>query len=230
MAGGLIRSEEISLAPNSVIYATVLADAFLVASTQGYLNVECRHPRFVLRDCIAGEPMDFRRGAVGSRFDAGVTSVVLTQQARRQRRPRPLVDNASVREGWCCIELATQTDYHPWASLQLVAISRSRQLILGFSSVTYLASTVPEGDLSATFNQIVDGSKSCHCTVHPPSAFFDWLPSRRFQFERILETPDWPESLGGFLAVADFRERPEHTAFRAMVAKLTGPSRLGVDL
>jgi hypothetical protein len=230
MASDVIRSGEINLVHHRVLYLTVTSDALTITSTAGYLTIDCLHPRYILRDCMAGQPLDFRSGASGGPFDAGLSAVVLSQHQPRQHRAQPLADSVPVRDGWCIVELATRTDYHPWPSLQIIAIDRSRHLILGFSTFTYLISVSPGANVRSAFNLITDGGKSCHCTIHPPAAFFDWLPSRRFHFERIQEISDKPETLGGFIAVADFRDIPEHAAFAAEAAKIVGRSGPGIDL
>jgi hypothetical protein len=82
--------------------------------------------------------------------------------------------------------------------------------------------------MRSIFNRITGSGKSCHCTVHPIGAY--WLPSNRNHFERINEVPDIPEKLDGFLAVADYRRIPEHTAFAAKVAKIADRTGPGIDL
>jgi hypothetical protein len=227
-----IKGDDFFLSGETVMYLTVLADSLIIHSSEGYITVDCMRPRFVLRDYVADNRLDFASG--GGPHDGvlgcGQVEAVFSKCQPRHHRAPPLADTVPVRDGWFVVELSARTDYHPWSSLQVIAITRSEHLILGFSGVTYRCTFPPDTDLRLVFLQITDGRQCGHCTVHPQEAFLNWVPTQRIYCERIDEIPDRPESLGGFISTADFSHLPEHAAFKSRTAKTIRPVGPDIDL
>jgi len=226
----LIRTDDVCLPATTIIYLTLSADALSIVTSEGYLCIDCVHPRFPLRDCFAWKAFDFRKSASpqGGPFDPGLRTAAFSKSPPRQYRAPPLVDNVAARDGWFIIELRERTDYHPWESAQIFGVN-GQHLVLGFASTTYQASFAVGTDLRNELNQIVDGGRCSHLTVHQPAAFLNWLPSPRHHCERIREIPDRPDAMGRLSPSVDFRERPEHIAFQKKAAKLAGPTK-GIDI
>ena len=227
----LLRTDDVCLPATTIIHLTVAADAMTIVTSEGYLTADCVHPRFLLRDCLNGEPLDFRGSArpQGGPFDPGLRTASFSKAPPRQYRAPPLVDDVAARDGWFIVELDSRTDYHPWESAQIFGVN-GQHLILGFASTTYQVIFPVGTDLRNELNQVADGGKSCHVTVHPPSAYLNWLPASRRHCERIREIPDRPDTLGRLSPSVDFRNRPEHRAFLKRAAKLTGPRGPAMEL
>ena len=220
-----IKTNDVCLAANTVIYATLSGETVTFVSTEGYLAAECTYPTFVLRDYVAGQPLDFRDDAnntVGP-LTPRVRTVVWSKRQSRQYGA-PLPDNAPARDGWFIVDFGFRADYHPWASLQLIGISRSQHLILGFSTLTYQAKSPTGTDLRLLLRRIADGGKSCHLTARPAGEFLDWLPAKRIHCDRIREIPDRPDAMGALSPLVDFRGHPDHAAFQAKAVQRLGRS------
>ena len=227
----LIRTDDVCLPATTIIYLTVAADALTIVSSEGYLTADCVHPRFPLRDYIAGEAFDFRKSArpQGGPFDLGLRTAAFSRSPPRQYRAPPLPDDVAARDGWFIVELRDRTDYHPWESAQIFGVN-GQHLILGFASTTYQVFFLPGTDLRNELNQIVDGGRCCHLTVNQPGVFLNWLPAPRRHCLRIREIPDRPDTLGRLSPSVDFRDRPEHRAFQKKAARLAGPRGPAMDL
>lgn len=227
----LLRTDDVCFSANTIIYLTASADALTIVSSEGYLTADCVHPRFLLRDYVSGEALDFRKSASaqGGPLDPGLRTASFSKSPPRQYRAPPLMDNVAARDGWFIVELRERTDYHPWESAQIFGVN-GQHLILGFASTTYQVFFPPGTDLRHELSQIVDGGRCCHLTVHQPAAYLNWLPAPRRHCERIREIPDRPDTLGRLSPSVDFRDRPEHIAFQKKAARLAGPRGPAMEL
>jgi hypothetical protein len=210
-----IKSGEVSLAANTLLFLRVTTDALAIVSTSGCLTVTCSAPSLALRDVLAGKNAEFLRGSSYGRTPLNYT-VTATDFHMRQGRPDGTVmaDNVPVRRGWFVLETGQAKDYHPWESLQIVGLARSQCIVIGFASATYEASFAAGIDLSLQFRQIADASKCCHCTVLSANGYLDWVPARRSHCVRIREILDIP-NMGALLEIKDFSAEPDHRAFKA---------------
>ena len=176
-----IRGDGFSISDESVISLSVTDKAVIIATTVGFLALRCLHPRFIVRDYVAGQPLDFRarRCLDEHALSCGRAEAVFSKRQPKADSGPPQPDCVPVRQGWFVVELPTRTDYHPWCSLQLVAITKSQELILEFSEGIYRCTVPRSGDFQVAFDEITDGSKCGHCSIYPDVGFLDWLPSRR---------------------------------------------------
>jgi hypothetical protein len=223
-----IIADQVCFAANTILYFRVFADTVTIVATTSWLALECSNPSFAMRDLLAERQTEFSSGSTyGPKpLDYTVVATEASERPRRQNGPPP-IDNVPAKEGWFVIETGNVREYHPWNSLQIVAVTRAQRLIIGFASIVYEA-TFPTGtDLKLQFRQITGATKRCHCTVHPAHAYLDWLPSARVHCERIREIPGLPD-LTSLQEVKDFGAAPEHAEFKSKVPPK--PPARGVDI
>lgn len=227
MNASIKTNEEFSLAANTLLFLRVSATTLTIVSAIGRLAVECSNPSFALRDFLADRRSEFDRGKTYGRNPLSYT--VLATGFSEHQRPDglPVIDNVPVREGWFLLETTRERDYYPWQSLQIVAITRTQRLIIGFASIIFELSFALGTNLKSQFRLITDGAKCCHCTVHAVSAYLNWLPSTRVYCERIREIPGLPD-LNTCEAVKDFSVLPEHAEFKSKVP--SRPMARGIDI
>jgi hypothetical protein len=223
-----ITADEVFLAAFTILYFRVFADSVTIVATTSCVALECCNPSFALRDLLAERQTEFSTGSTYGRRPLDYT-VVATEASEHPRRQtgRPAIDNAPVKDGWFVLETGNVREYHPWNSLQIVAVTRAQRLIIGFASIVYEA-TFPTGtDLKSQFRQITGATKRGHCTIHPADAYLNWLPSARVYCERIREIPGLPD-LTSLQEVKDFGAAPEHAEFKSKVPPK--PPARGVDI
>lgn len=223
-----IIADQVCFAANTILYLRVFANSVTIVATTSCLALECSNPSFALRDLLAERQTEFSSGSTYGRRPLDYT-VVATEASEHPRRQngRPAIDNAAVKDGWFLLETGDVREYHPWNSLQIVAMTRAQRLIIGFASIIYEVSFATGTDSKLQFRQITGATKRCHCTVHPAHAYLDWLPSARVNCERIREIPGLPD-LSSLQEVKDFGAAPEHAEFKSKVPPK--PPASGVDI
>lgn len=219
-----LKTDDACFFPSTVLYLRISAAAVEVVTTQGTARFESNHPRYLLRDLMGGRINEITTGLKIGQSPMDYTVHSSTLAKRHTHNPSvgaAVPENVPLPKRVILFETVAFGDYHPFDSLEIVGIKRNGNLVFGLIDTTYELTFPLDADARKVFRAAVDfaADPRGHFTSRPRNDYLDcleWICGKRIHCDELVEVQHRPETWGRAVEiVSDFRDDPDHTAFRA---------------
>jgi len=230
-----LRTDGVCLFPSTCLFVRVSSGAVEIVTTEGAMRMETDHPRFLLRDLQEGKITEARPGMHIGRapFDYAIHTAVLGRRRTTIPAGSILPENVSLPKGTVLFETSAFSDYHDFASVQIIGIKRNGHVVVGLADTSYELTFAPELDVRRIYRDALERdlltNQGGHFTAVAQSDYLPWFPAKRIHCQEIAEIHNRPESWGSTVEIlSDLRAEPSHAKSRTRIPP-EGPPK-GMDI